>query len=78
MSVVAVNTLKSHLLILLLLVSTTVYASPPVQIQPDFKKLELGEYLDILEDKKGNLTLSDVRGKSQANNWYRNKEAIPN
>ncbi|MDC0254436.1 ATP-binding protein [Bacteriovoracales bacterium] len=52
--------------------------TPPVILEKGKEKYQIGLYLDILEDKVGNLTISDVSGQKWSKNFKRSTSPSPN
>ena len=52
--------------------------APPVVLEKGKEKYEIGLNLDILEDKKGNLTISDVSGLKWSKEFKKSSSISPN
>lgn len=53
-------------------------ALTPVIIDESTQSINLGRYMEILEDPAGNLTIDDVTGPEMKNKWFRSDWDVPN
>ncbi len=56
----------------------TLYAAPPIIFEEGKGKYPLGLHLDILEDKKGVLTIETVSSSEFEDKWFQSEVKIPN
>ncbi len=50
----------------------------PLLVIVDRDEIHLGKYLQILEDKTGNLDIEKISSSQFEDNWYQNEEDVPN
>ena len=65
------------LIALFIWITNSLFAIEPILLSEDKGKYPIGSYLEILEDKEGNLTIDDIRKPEMENLWVRSKSENP-
>lgn len=66
------------ILFFIIFLNSTLSATPILVLDENIGKYKLGPYLEILEDKEGQLSIDDVKNKKNKDRWIENKVDIPN
>ncbi len=61
----------------LLFLPCNVFASKILHIDGDFKRIRLGSYLDISEDKTGKVTFKDIKKKFESKSFFNSNKELP-
>ncbi|MBK8395846.1 MAG: response regulator [Leptospiraceae bacterium] len=69
--------MKKSITILMVILTSSIFASEPVILNEDKGKYPLGLYLEILEDKEGKLTIEDIQKPEMEKLWIRSKKEVP-
>ncbi len=70
--------MKYYLAFCFCLLIGNLYALDPVKLNPDTKEvLVSSDYLQVLEDRMGNLNIQDIISEPQASRFYRSSDVVP-